>query len=190
MENIDYKTLIKLVEKYDIEASRVFCKLKKADQGAKTDILGYGTYSAFERIEWDYSDENSIVVSYYDYGYDLYESNRSSRTIDCYALDKQVIYENINGDLNASGRIIGGCIDVLKDLIGTKYDGTLDFIEKAGLEIPEKLKQKYLKSEKGMMVTPKEIDNVIDRAASLLAMSINSALQPDIPPEDILAIVS
>lgn len=62
--------------------------------------------------------------------YDLYESNRSSRTIDCYALDKQVIYENINGDLNASGRIIGGCIDVLKDLIGTKYDGTLDFINK------------------------------------------------------------
>ena len=41
-----------------------------------------------------------------------------------------------------------------------------------------------------MMVTPKEIDYVIDRAASLLAMSINSALQPDIPPEDILAIVS
>ena len=41
-----------------------------------------------------------------------------------------------------------------------------------------------------MMVTPKEIDNVIDRAATLVAMGINSALQPDIPPEDILAIVS
>ena len=40
-----------------------------------------------------------------------------------------------------------------------------------------------------MMVTPKEIDNVIDRAATLVAMGINSALQPDIPPEDILAIV-
>lgn len=41
-----------------------------------------------------------------------------------------------------------------------------------------------------MMVTPKEIDNVIDRAASLVAMGINTALQPDIPKEDILAIVS
>ena len=40
-----------------------------------------------------------------------------------------------------------------------------------------------------MMVTPKEIDNVIDRAATLVAMGINTALQPDIPPEDILAIV-
>jgi hypothetical protein len=25
-----------------------------------------------ERIEWDYSDENTIVIRYYDHGYDLY----------------------------------------------------------------------------------------------------------------------
>lgn len=67
---------------------------------------------------------------------------------------------------------------------------TLDFIEKAGLEIPEKLKQKYLKSEKGMMVTPKEIDNVISRAATFIAMGINKAMQPDIPTEDIFAIMA
>ena len=40
-----------------------------------------------------------------------------------------------------------------------------------------------------MMVTPKEIDNVIDRAAALVAMGINTALQSDISAEDILAIV-
>ena len=62
--------------------------------------------------------------------YELYESNRSSRTIECYNLDMPVIYENINGSMNVTGRIIGGCIDVLKDLIGTKYDGTHEFIEK------------------------------------------------------------
>lgn len=71
---IDYKTLVKLVEKYDEEASRVFKKLKKADQEAKTSILHYGKYSSFERIEWDYSDENSIAIRYYDHGYDLYDS--------------------------------------------------------------------------------------------------------------------
>ena len=74
MENINYKTLIKLVEKYDEEASRVFNKLQKADQEAKTSILHYGRYGTFERIEWDYSDENSIDIRYYDHGYDLYES--------------------------------------------------------------------------------------------------------------------
>lgn len=78
MENIDYKTLIKLIEKYDEEASRVFNKLEKADQEAKTSILDYGNHSSFERIEWDYSNENSIVIRYYDYGYDLYESTTLS----------------------------------------------------------------------------------------------------------------
>jgi muramoyltetrapeptide carboxypeptidase LdcA involved in peptidoglycan recycling len=32
--------------------------------------------------------------------------------------------------LDVSGRCIGGCIDVLKDLIGTPYDGTKKFIKK------------------------------------------------------------
>ena len=53
------------------------------------------------------------------------------------------------------------------------------------MEVERELKEKEL-----MMVTPKEIDNVIERAACLVAMGINTALQPGIPKEDILAIVS
>lgn len=87
---IDYKTLIKLVEKYDEEASRVFNKLQKADQEAKTGILYYGHYGAFERIEWDYSDENSIVVRYYDHGYDLYDSASLSIPADILFDDKKI----------------------------------------------------------------------------------------------------
>lgn len=41
-----------------------------------------------------------------------------------------------------------------------------------------------------MMVTPREIDLVIERAARLVAMGINCALQPHIEAEDILAVVS
>ena len=62
--------------------------------------------------------------------YNLYESDKNSRTKEGYLLDTKVIYENINGDMDVTGRLIGGCIDVLKDMIGTKYDGTLEFIEK------------------------------------------------------------
>ena len=87
---IDYKTLIKLVEKYDEEASRVFSKLQKADQEAKTDILHYGSYGAFERIEWDYSDEKSIAVKYYDYGYDLYDSATLRISADILFDDKKI----------------------------------------------------------------------------------------------------
>lgn len=87
---IDYKTLIKLVEKYDEEASRVFNKLQRADQEAKTGILHYGHYGAFERIEWDYSDENSIAVRYYDHGYDLYESATLNIPADILFDDKKI----------------------------------------------------------------------------------------------------
>ena len=90
MEKIDYKTLIKLVEKYDEEASRVFSKLQKADQEAKTGILHYGHYGAFERIEWDYSDENTIAVRYYDHGYDLYDSATLNIPADILFDDKKI----------------------------------------------------------------------------------------------------
>ena len=90
MEKIDYKTLIKLVEKYDEEASRVFNKLRRADQEAKTGILHYGHYGAFERIEWDYSDENAIAVRYYDHGYDLYDSATLNIPADILFDDKKI----------------------------------------------------------------------------------------------------
>lgn len=74
MEKMDYKTLLEFVGKYNEEATRIFNKLQEADRESKTGILQYGYYSEFERIEWEYSDENSIAVRYYDIGYDLYES--------------------------------------------------------------------------------------------------------------------
>ena len=66
MEKIDYKTLLELVEKYDDEATRVFNKLREADQEAKATILDYGRYSVFERTEWCCSNEKYIIVRYYD----------------------------------------------------------------------------------------------------------------------------
>ena len=69
---IDYKTLISVVNKYNDEADRIFNKLHRADLEAKTDIIEYGKHAYMERIEWDYSDENTISIRYYDHGYDLY----------------------------------------------------------------------------------------------------------------------
>lgn len=69
---IDYKILISAVDKYNDEADRIFNKLHRADLEAKTDIIEYGKYAYMERIEWDFSDENTISIRYYDQGYDLY----------------------------------------------------------------------------------------------------------------------
>lgn len=37
---------------------------------------------------------------------------------------------NLNGDVKEEGILIGGCIEVLKDIIGTKFDKTNDFLER------------------------------------------------------------
>ena len=44
--------------------------------------------------------------------------------------DKDSIWKSTSNTIDVEGRCIGGCIDVLKDLIGTPYDGTLEFIER------------------------------------------------------------
>lgn len=38
--------------------------------------------------------------------------------------------KSLNGTFSSSGRIIGGCLDVIRYLLGTEYDNTLNFIEK------------------------------------------------------------
>lgn len=53
----------------------------------------------------------------------------------------------------------------------------------------EKLSRKTQPRGEPMMVTPREIDLLIDRASKLLAMSINGALQPNFSVEEIMALV-
>ena len=60
--------------------------------------------------------------------FDYYESKPF--TSDIRQLDQPIKWETINGDFKASGRIIGGCVDVLRNLLGTPYDYTTKFIEK------------------------------------------------------------
>jgi spore protease len=54
----------------------------------------------------------------------------------------------------------------------------------------ENLKAKMEPEGAQMMITPREIDLMIDRAAHLIAMSVNMALQPHLSPEDMLMLVS
>ena len=44
--------------------------------------------------------------------------------------DKENTWQSDAETIHAEGRCIGGCIDVLKDLIGTRFDGTKDFLKK------------------------------------------------------------
>ena len=50
--------------------------------------------------------------------------------------------------------------------------------------------QKLGKNGEKMMVTPREIDLITERASKLVATAINSALQPDMNPEELYTLVS
>jgi len=59
-----------------------------------------------------------------------YYMSKPSFMVDKIAYDFPTNYQSNQESINVQGRCIGGCIDVLKDLIGTKFDHTLDFINK------------------------------------------------------------
>lgn len=65
--------------------------------------------------------------------YELYENERAETVtgLEGYNLTEKVCWKTIdNKEVIMHGRIIGGCIDIITELAGTKYDGTKEFNEK------------------------------------------------------------
>ena len=94
-----------------------------------------------------------------------------------------------NRRVELSARTLG--VPVIAIGIPTVVDATtlaLDVLQANGLDAPsgQPLEQS---GERLMMVTPKEVDLMVDRAAETLAMGINHALQPDLSEEELLSIV-
>lgn len=97
----------------------------------------YGCNSKdFGMKEWHEALRNNIDIlqgkeieqrsfSYYEDQYYDYES-----PFDGYVEGKPVQWRNIREELGNSmtGRMLGGCLDVLISLVGTKYDKTVDFV--------------------------------------------------------------
>ena len=77
--------------------------------------------NSFEIIKGNYVEQES---------YDKYEIDKKERNTS-YNLTENVYWECLNQEeINIKGRIIGGCIDCIRNIIGTKFDKTKEFIEK------------------------------------------------------------
>jgi len=91
----------------------------------------YGCNAGSYDIEHEYLDKNLQMIQG---NIDIQNSYESYQLTKDFLEDNDVYNGKVewisSSDLNVTGRCIGGCIDVLKDLIGTVYDGTLDFIER------------------------------------------------------------
>ncbi len=89
-----------------------------------------------------------------------------------------------NARLEISEKTIG--VPVISIGVPTVVDAATLIFDLAG-DIDDK---KLPDNSKNMMVTPREVDQMIERAAKLTSLAINCALQPDISPEDMLILTS
>ena len=135
---VDYDMLCekpKWFEGYSDNTSLVYSIVTKCDTAA---IYG-GHFGEFGTKPWNKSihDMYDVITGCnknlrsYDYYEDGFMQEKSS-PFDGNSKDKPVCWVNGRGEekIEIQGRILGGCLDVLIFLIGTKYDGTLEFIEK------------------------------------------------------------
>lgn len=83
---------------------------------------------SFLEGSWDY--EKGFIQKSYTKYQDGFLEKRTG--LEGYDLSADVCWMNISGgkDIKAEGRMLGGCLDVLINLVGTKFDKTLEFIEK------------------------------------------------------------
>lgn len=68
-----------------------------------------------------------------EYSYDLYEETYLEKVtgLETYNLTAKVYWQTLDGQpVSLTGRIIGGCLDLISELAGTKYDGINEFNEK------------------------------------------------------------
>lgn len=89
-----------------------------------------------------------------------------------------------NARLEISERTIG--VPVISIGVPTVVDAATLIFDFAG-EIDEKILEGKAEN---MMVTPREVDLMIERAAKLTSLAINCALQPGISPEDMLILTA
>lgn len=72
---------------------------------------------------------NMVMQKSYQFYQDSH--NENAKPTDGYSLDKKVEWKILDGkNVNITGRVIAGCLDVIIEIAGTKYDGTNQFVEK------------------------------------------------------------
>lgn len=90
-----------------------------------------------------------------------------------------------NARQEISERTVG--VPVISIGVPTVVDAATLIADCAGADADEEM---ISEQTGGMMVTPREVDLMIERAAKLTSLAINCALQPDISPEDMLILTA
>ena len=89
-------------------------------------------FKTFGMEPWHKSLENNLEILKGNIieqtSFSKYEEDKKLITgLEPFNLTKKVYWKNLN---NEKGRIIGGCLDLITELFGTRFDKTKDFLEK------------------------------------------------------------
>ncbi len=79
-----------------------------------------------QKMVFEYLKGNILPQESFNY----HETNMESRVDGDYALTEKTEWKAVNGEVDITGRMIGGCLDCLQYLPGTKFDQTKKFVEK------------------------------------------------------------
>lgn len=99
----------------------------------------YGNnFRKYQMTPWHESLENSLKILKGNIieqrSFDKYENESKEHItgMEPFNLDTKVEWKNITGEekINLNGRLIGGCLDVLASIVGTRFDNVKTFIEK------------------------------------------------------------
>ena len=130
-----FKSNPKWVQGYSDNTSLLYYLTTKCDIAT-----AYGAnFGDFGMGEWELSVSRGLEVlegkCKDQYSFETYQDGFGTRGtgLEGYSKDSQVEWKCINsedGTASFKGRLLGGCMDVLLNLAGTPYDGTMEFIEK------------------------------------------------------------
>lgn len=94
-------------------------------------------FKTFGMEPWHKSLENNLEILKGNIieqtSFSKYEEDKKLRTgLEPFNLTKKVYWKNLNNEevINIKGRIIGGCLDLITELFGTRFDNTKAFLEK------------------------------------------------------------
>ena len=137
LDKVDFNALVanpKWVQGYSDPTSLLYAITTKYDI-ATVYGNGAGAYS-MSPMDKSLIDSMHLLMGKIDtqQSFNLYEKNKGDSSFG-YCLDTPVEWNIISGEKSCDevffrGRLIGGCVDVLTEIIATPFDGTLDFVTK------------------------------------------------------------
>ncbi|WP_408070625.1 S66 peptidase family protein [Butyrivibrio sp. JL13D10] len=100
-------------------------------EGTKTEFSGYGQFvNPFTKQE-ENSEKQEEPVDYSTYNFDVPYEYNSEKVLTSFICESgRAVKADANTEIQMSGILLGGCVDVLANLVGTRFDNMKEFNKK------------------------------------------------------------